>query len=163
MCFPATPPERIDALIQQYRAIYPARGHKLTRMYPGVAEALARWAGENPSPPPRAPPPPASCWNSSACSATSTTCRAPRFPCKPAPDVIRTRWRRSAAKPEECLMVGDSSADMEAGRRAGVKTCAVRYGYGKPEALARFEPDYWIDDLRNWLACRWSSQPSKFF
>ena len=46
-------------------------------------------------------------------------------------------------------MVGDSTADMEAGRRAGVKTCAVRYGYGKVEALARLAPDYWIDDLRD--------------
>jgi phosphoglycolate phosphatase-like HAD superfamily hydrolase len=45
-------------------------------------------------------------------------------------------------------MVGDSPADMEAGRAAGVKTCAVLYGYGQPEAMARFEPDYWIEDLR---------------
>jgi phosphoglycolate phosphatase-like HAD superfamily hydrolase len=37
---------------------------------------------------------------------------------------------------------------MEAGRRAGVKTCAVTYGYGRPEALAQFAPDYWVDDLR---------------
>ena len=27
-------------------------------------------------------------------------------------------------------MVGDSAPDMEAGRRAGVKICGVRYGYG---------------------------------
>ena len=27
-------------------------------------------------------------------------------------------------------MIGDSAPDMEAGRRAGVKTCGVRYGYG---------------------------------
>ena len=32
------------------------------------------------------------------------------------------------ASREECLMVGDSAADMEAGKRAGMKTCAVRYG-----------------------------------
>jgi phosphoglycolate phosphatase-like HAD superfamily hydrolase len=37
---------------------------------------------------------------------------------------------------------------MEAGRRAGVKTCAVRYGYGTDEAMAVFKPDYWVDDLR---------------
>jgi phosphoglycolate phosphatase len=37
---------------------------------------------------------------------------------------------------------------MEAGRRAGVKTCAVTYGYGRREDLAQFTPDYWIDDLR---------------
>jgi phosphoglycolate phosphatase-like HAD superfamily hydrolase len=56
------------------------------------------------------------------------------------------------ACPEECLMVGDSTADMAAGRAAGVKTCAVRYGYGDQQAMARLEPDYWIDDLRALIA-----------
>ena len=70
------------------------------------------------------------------------------FPCKPAPDVIFTALAALGAKPEDCLFVGDSCADMEAGRRAGVKICAVRYGYGKPDALARLEPDYWVADLR---------------
>ena len=37
---------------------------------------------------------------------------------------------------------------MEAGRRAGVRICAVDYGYGKPEALAKWKPDYWVSDLR---------------
>ena len=41
--------------------------------------------------------------------------------------------------------MGDSPADMEAGRRAGVRTCAVRWGYGDHEEMARWEPDYWID------------------
>ena len=62
--------------------------------------------------------------------------------------MILTPLAALGAKPEECLMVGDSPADMEAGKRAGVKTCAVRYGYGEPRELARFEPDYWVDDLR---------------
>ena len=48
-------------------------------------------------------------------------------------------------------MVGDSAADMEAGRRAGVKICAVRYGYGKPEDLAKWKPDHWVSDLRELL------------
>jgi phosphoglycolate phosphatase-like HAD superfamily hydrolase len=37
---------------------------------------------------------------------------------------------------------------MEAGRRAGVKICAVRYGYGTVEDLACFNPDFWVSDLR---------------
>jgi phosphoglycolate phosphatase-like HAD superfamily hydrolase len=52
------------------------------------------------------------------------------------------------AQPGDCLMVGDSTADMAAGRAAGVKTCAVRYGYGNQEEMARLQPDYWVDDLR---------------
>ena len=35
-------------------------------------------------------------------------------------------------------------ADMEAGRRAGVRTCAVRWGYGDVAEMARWSPDYWI-------------------
>jgi phosphoglycolate phosphatase len=37
---------------------------------------------------------------------------------------------------------------MIAGKRAGVKTCAVRYGYGKQDELAQYRPDYWVTDLR---------------
>ncbi len=70
------------------------------------------------------------------------------FPCKPAPDVLFTALAAMGAQPKDCLFVGDSAADMEAGRRAGVATCAVTYGYGKREDLAQFTPDYWIDDLR---------------
>ena len=55
------------------------------------------------------------------------------------------------AQPEDCLFVGDATPDMEAGRRAGVKTCAVLYGYGNREEMARWQPDYWIEDIRQLL------------
>lgn len=70
------------------------------------------------------------------------------FPAKPEPDVIFTALKALGAEPSECLFVGDSAADMEAGQRAGVKTCAVTYGYGSREDLARWQPTYWVDDLR---------------
>ena len=70
------------------------------------------------------------------------------FPCKPNPDVILKSLDVFKADPEDCLMIGDSAPDMEAGRRAGVKICGVRYGYGNIEQMAAFEPDYWIDDIR---------------
>jgi HAD superfamily hydrolase (TIGR01509 family) len=147
--FPHYTLEQADALIQQYRALYLARGHKLTRMYPGVSEGLAALPGRK----------------SIATTKGTPTTRAildqfgllryfdhvqgtDGFPCKPAPDVILNALAALGGAPDACLMVGDSAADMEAGRRAGVKTCAVRYGYGKREDMARFEPDYWVDDLR---------------
>ncbi|MBZ5728929.1 MAG: HAD-IA family hydrolase [Acidobacteriia bacterium] len=147
--FPRYDEAQIDELIRQYRACYPARGHKRTRVYPGAAEALAALGGRK----------------STATTKGTPTTRAileqfgligyfdhvqgtDGFPYKPAPDVILTALAALGARPEECLMVGDSPFDMEAGRRAGVKTCAVRYGYGKHEELARAEPDFWVDDLR---------------
>ncbi|HUD98981.1 MAG TPA: HAD-IA family hydrolase [Bryobacteraceae bacterium] len=139
----------IDALIQQYRTNYLSRGHTQTRVYPGVVEGLAALGGRK----------------STATTKGSPTTRAvlaqfgllqyfdhvqgtDGFPCKPAPDVVRAALAALGAKPEECLFVGDSSADMEAGRRAGVRTCAVRYGYGNPDDLAKWSPDYWVSDLR---------------
>jgi HAD superfamily hydrolase (TIGR01509 family) len=147
--FPDYGPAQIDELIRHYRVLYLARGHKATHVYAGVTEALAALAGRK----------------STATTKGTPTTRAvleqfgliqyfdhvqgtDGFPYKPAPDVILTALAALGARPEDCLMVGDSPADMEAGKRAGVKTCAVRYGYGKPEDLARFAPDFWIDDLR---------------
>ena len=70
------------------------------------------------------------------------------FPAKPEPDVILKSLEVFGVKPEDCLLVGDSATDMEAGRRAGVQICAVRYGYGNAEEMARFAPEFWLNDLR---------------
>ena len=150
--FPHYSSEQVDRMIQDYRTIYVARGHTQTAIYPGVLEALAALPGRK---------------------ATATTKGTPTtravlqqfgliqyfdhvqgtdgIPCKPAPDVLLAALNGLAAQPADCLMVGDSVADMEAGRRAGVKICAVRYGYGRPDDLARWEPDYWVLDLRELL------------
>ncbi len=144
--------EQIDDLIRVYRTVYPAREHRMTSVYPGVKEALPHLGGRK---------------------ATATTKGTPTtrtvlekfgllqyfdhvqgtdgFPSKPAPDVIFTSLSALSARPEDCLLVGDSAPDMEAGRRAGVKICAVRYGYGTTEELACWSPDYWISDLRELL------------
>ena len=76
------------------------------------------------------------------------------FPAKPEPDVILRSLDVFGVGPEACLLVGDSPTDMRAGRRAGVKTCAVRWGYGDPVELESCEPDYWIDDLSALLPAR---------
>jgi phosphoglycolate phosphatase len=69
------------------------------------------------------------------------------FPAKPDPAVIFKALEGLGAAAQDCLFVGDSPADMEAAQRAGVKSCAVTYGYGKREELALWRPDYWLDDL----------------
>lgn len=147
--FPGVTPERVDALVADYRALYLARRHSSTRVYPGVADGLSRLAGRK----------------STATTKGTPTTRAvldqfdlarffdhvqgtDGFPAKPAPDVIHKSIEALGVRPEDCLLVGDSAADMEAGRRAGVRLCAVRYGYGNHPEMARFEPDFWIDDLR---------------
>ena len=140
---------QLDEMIAAYKAIYLGRKHSGTRVYPGVMEALENLGGRK----------------GTATTKGTPTTRAvldqfgllpffnhvqgtDGFPCKPAPDVLLRSIEALGAKPEDCVFVGDSAADMEAGRRAGVRICAVDYGYGNAEALARWAPDFWISDLR---------------
>ncbi|HLG99054.1 MAG TPA: HAD-IA family hydrolase [Bryobacteraceae bacterium] len=145
--------EQMDALVVEYRRIYHERNHGLTQAYPGIAEALAALPGRK----------------STATTKGTPTTRlvlerfsllpyfdhvqgTDGFPAKPEPDVILASLQIFGARPDDCLLVGDSAADMEAGKRAGVKTCAVLWGYGEREELARWSPDYWVSspsDLAN--------------
>jgi HAD superfamily hydrolase (TIGR01509 family) len=139
----------IKQLMQDYTLKYRGRKHAGTRLYPGAREALAGLGGRK----------------STATTKSTEGTRLvlehfgllPYFDhvqgsdglrYKPAPDVVLAAIQGLRAKPEECLMVGDSPADMEAGCLAGVKICAVRYGYGDPGELAKWDPDYWVSDLR---------------
>jgi 2-phosphoglycolate phosphatase len=150
--FPDCPSSEIEEMIADYRRIYPARDHASTALYPGVLETLERLGGRK----------------STATTKGSPTTRillekfglldffdhvqgTDGFPAKPNPDVIFTALKALDADPAGCLMVGDAASDMEAARRAGVKSCAVTYGYGTREALAEWSPDYWISDLRELL------------
>lgn len=147
--FPEKSPDQIEQLIVEYRAVYPARKHAATSLYPGVQEALAGLGGRK----------------STATTKGTPTTRivlemfgllpyfdhvqgTDGFPSKPEPDVIYASLKTLGVRAEDCLLVGDAAPDMEAGRRAGVRICGVKYGYGNQEAMARFEPDYWISDLR---------------
>lgn len=49
---------------------------------------------------------------------------------------------------EQCLMVGDSRHDMEAGKRAGFRTLAVPYGYNHGEPIIDSQPDLIVETLR---------------
>lgn len=139
----------IQKMMQDYTLKYRSRKHAGTRVYPGAREGLAALGGRK-------------------STATTKSTEGTRLVLehfgllryfdhvqgsdgmlyKPAPDVVFAAMAGLGATPPECLMVGDSSSDMEAGRRAGVKICAVRYGYGDPVELAKSKPDYWISDLR---------------
>lgn len=146
--FPDYAPEQRTALVEAYRKLYPARRHAATRVYPAVLEVLPRLSGRK----------------STATTKGTPTTRVvlekfgllpyfdhvqgtDGFPAKPNPDVVFKAMQGLGARPEECLFVGDSAADMEAAQRAGVKACAVTYGYGKHEDMQRWSPDYWIGDL----------------
>ena len=134
----------LDQMVAEYREIYPKRKHASTSVYPGVAEALARLGGRK---------------STATTKGTSTTKAVLEqfqlishfdhvqgtdgFPAKPEPNVLWKSMEALGARPEDCLFIGDAASDMDAGRRAGVRTCAVTWGYGDAEELARFQPDFW--------------------
>lgn len=70
---------------------------------------------------------------------------------KPAPDLVYAVAARLGVKPEETLVVGDTTFDLEMGRAAGAHTCGVTYGNQTGAQLMSACPDYLIDDIRNLL------------
>ncbi|MBV8774384.1 MAG: HAD-IA family hydrolase [Deltaproteobacteria bacterium] len=66
---------------------------------------------------------------------------------KPAPDTILAALAALRCTPPHALMVGDTPADIMAGKAAGTMTCAVTYGFGKREALLQCAPDYVIESF----------------
>src|SRR5215471_4560082 len=69
----------------------------------------------------------------------------PGLQLKPAPDAVIAALAALSCPPQQALMVGDTTADMLAGKAGGLKTCAVTYGFGSPEELQHCQPDYVID------------------
>jgi phosphoglycolate phosphatase len=66
---------------------------------------------------------------------------------KPAPDTILAALAALHCEPPQALIVGDTPADILAGKAAGTMTCAVTYGFGRRETLSRCAPDYVIDSF----------------
>ncbi len=70
---------------------------------------------------------------------------------KPDPFPLREIMKEHGAERNETLMIGDSLIDIAAARAAGVRICAVSYGFTPREKLADLHPDWLIYDLRQLL------------
>ena len=64
---------------------------------------------------------------------------------KPHPDPLYAAARTIQIAPEQCIYVGDDERDVQAGRAAGMKTVAVRYGYLNGSDPASWGADAVID------------------
>jgi phosphoglycolate phosphatase len=139
-------PESMDQMLVDYRAIYTSAGHLNTTVYPGIPEMLSVLGGLKSTATTKGTPTTKVILEKFGLLAYFNHVQGTDgFPAKPEPDVIFKSLEIFGVSPQECLMVGDAPSDMDAGRRAGVQTCAVRYGYGDLEAMAGFKPDFWID------------------
>lgn len=68
-------------------------------------------------------------------------------PSKPNPEMLYQVLTATGFAPEKALIIGDTDYDMNMGRAAGVKTCAVTFGCHSREQLALCQPDYWLDNM----------------
>lgn len=74
------------------------------------------------------------------------------LPLKPAPDAIFRIMEQHAIAKERTAIIGDGTTDIQAGKAAGIITCAVTYGFRSEEELKKAGPDYTIHamaDLKN--------------
>lgn len=150
--FPNATADDAARLLAEYREVYLARRHASTEVYPGVAEALAKLGGRKSTATTKGTPTTQAVLEQfGLISYFDHVQGTDGFPPKPNPDVVLKALAALGARPEDCLFVGDSTSDMEAAKRAGVRSCAVTYGYGHPDELARWQPDYVVGDLRELL------------
>lgn len=144
----------VERACRIYREYYYTHCAERTRLYPGVAEGLEHLSHLT-----------------LAVATTKKTSQAERvvaeigiadhfavvqgtdgFAHKPDPSVIY-RVRDQLELPEfRGWMVGDTVYDIQAGKAAGLKTCAVTYGIGQIADLAAAEPDLTVDSLVEFAA-----------
>jgi len=66
---------------------------------------------------------------------------------KPSPIPVIHVFTKLGIDPHESIIVGDSNYDIEAGKKAGIKTVAVTYGYRERHYL--LDADYIIDTIKD--------------
>lgn len=75
--------------------------------------------------------------------------RRPGIAHKPSPEPLLKICNDLNIDIAETLIVGDSELDVQCGKSAGAKTCAVTYGYRTKEELQKSEPDFLIDRIKD--------------
>lgn len=137
------PADRVSALADAYRRIYPQRFTRTSRPFPGVPELLAALRAHG---------------FRLAVATTKRSDMATRFvaamglsealdhvqgtdgfPHKPAPDVVLRAL--AALDADGAWMVGDTTHDVGAGKAAGLATYAVTWGTHDADTLAAAAPD----------------------
>lgn len=140
---------RLDRLMADFLDHYGANIAAESRPYPGVLDALARFAAEG--------------WRFAVCTNKheglsrrllaelnladrfAAVCGGDTFPVrKPDPAHLLGTVAAAGGRPGRAVMVGDSRADVEAARNAGIPVVAVGFGY-TDRPIAEYGPDALID------------------
>lgn len=70
---------------------------------------------------------------------------------KPYPDPILLAAQKMKVTPDTCLMIGDTTVDIRAGKAAGAQTVGVLCGFGEEHELRKFGADAIIEDTTKLL------------
>lgn len=70
---------------------------------------------------------------------------------KPYPDPILLAAKKMNVSPENCLMIGDTTVDIRAGKAAGAQTVGVLCGFGEEPELRKFGADVVLEDTTKLL------------
>lgn len=70
---------------------------------------------------------------------------------KPSAEGVQFILNKLQIKPENAIMIGDSTHDIHAAKSAGVATCSVTYGYRSRAVLEKESPDFIIDHILDFL------------
>jgi len=145
----------IDQILVKYKELYHHNCTKQTTLYPGVKEVFQSLVG-----------------NVNIALATSKERDATEkileelgvkeyfdmivtsddvAHCKPDPECILKILEGLQSRREATILVGDTPRDVLTGKNAGVKTCAVLYGYGNSEDIKKAKPDFTLSDIRELL------------
>lgn len=133
-------PERYDEAWASYQRHYLAVNGQHSQVFPGVREALARFAESGLA---------LGCVTNKPAAFTAglleATALAPFFGVvlggdslprkKPDPMPLLAACERLGASPARTLMIGDSAVDAQAARAAGCPVVLVRYGFNHGQAL----------------------------
>jgi len=70
---------------------------------------------------------------------------------KPDPEPIFKALEQLDSTPEESIMVGDNFHDILAGKNAGTTTAGVAWSIKGREYVAKYEPDYMLENMKDLL------------
>ncbi len=146
--YPADPAS-LARFADSYRAHYAEHFNDHTRLYPGIADTLARLKGAGAR---------LGLVTTKHQAQADFTARAMGLldyldhvhgwlegrRHKPDPEPVTMALTALGGSADRALFVGDSELDIEAGRAAGCATCAVAWGFRPAWLLKEYRPDYLI-------------------
>ncbi len=71
------------------------------------------------------------------------------IPHKPSPEPLLTICKKLNVPVAQSVMIGDTELDIQCGKNAGARTCAVGYGYRTIEQLEKNNPDLIVSSIHD--------------